>query len=151
MTKERKRLFDVITESIKIIALIAGGIWAIITWQSEQKEHAVTAKRELQRPFYEKQLTLYLEASKVAAQLAYLKEHNKEDQAIEARFWQLYWGELALVESPASIDGAHSLSRPSWCPFVSSTLTKKNVTIRKWVRLYLSHTKHEMKCNSVGV
>ncbi|MFL5281423.1 MAG: hypothetical protein ACJ8AW_10605 [Rhodopila sp.] len=99
MTENRKRTFDAITETIKIIALILGGLWAITTWQSNQTDQADAAKRELQKPFFEKQLSLYIEASKTAARLAYLKEHNKNDEAVEARFWESYWGELAFAES----------------------------------------------------
>ena len=58
-----------------------------------------TVKRELQRPYQEKQLSIYVDATRVVAHLAASPTVDKE--ANEARFWELYWGDLAFVESPA--------------------------------------------------
>jgi hypothetical protein len=50
---------------------------------------------ESTRPFLEKQLALYAEAALICARLA----TSPGDGNALARFWELYWGELALVEN----------------------------------------------------
>jgi ribosomal protein L14E/L6E/L27E len=61
------------------------------------KQQLAALKRELQRPYEEKKLNLYLDAARVLAHLAASPSIDKEKT--EARFWELYWGELAFVES----------------------------------------------------
>jgi hypothetical protein len=66
--------------------------------QDERAEEQLAAiKRDLQRPYQEKKLNLYLDAARVVAHLASGSPVDKEKT--EARFWELYWGELAFVES----------------------------------------------------
>lgn len=69
--------------------------------QAEQTRRLIEqndrAKRELELPYDEKKLSLYLDAARVLAHLASSPSVDKE--ATEARFWELYWGELAFVES----------------------------------------------------
>jgi hypothetical protein len=60
-------------------------------------EQLAAIKRELERPYQEKKLALYLDAARVLAHLA--ASPNVEKESTEARFWELYWGELAFVES----------------------------------------------------
>ena len=51
------------------------------------------------KPFLEHQLTLYLEASKITAMIATIADDSDpERQKAIRRFWQLYWGELVVVE-----------------------------------------------------
>jgi len=79
--------------------------------EKRQKEQASeVAIRESQKPFLERQLAFYFEAAKVTGKLATLnpgKSATDQDQRISEdwawarrRFWELYWGELAVVESP---------------------------------------------------
>jgi len=101
----------------------SGGIfvalWGALTWWADyqarlQKEQAdrslalVIAKRDSQKPFLEKQLQFYFEAAKVTAKLATLAQSISDkgpgwEQSWDwahRRFFELYWGELAVVESP---------------------------------------------------
>ena len=55
-------------------------------------------KIEATRPFLERQLKLYPEAAHVAAILA-TSQDGAERASAYKRFWELYWGELALVEN----------------------------------------------------
>jgi Tfp pilus assembly protein PilE len=71
-----------------------------IEQEKRSKEQLEATKRELQRPYQERKLSLYLDASRVLAHLAATPDVNKD--ATEARFWELYWGELAFVESTVS-------------------------------------------------
>jgi len=48
----------------------------------------------------EKQLLLYFEAAEVAGRFSTLKPGNKRWNDNENRFWQLYWSELSVIETP---------------------------------------------------
>jgi hypothetical protein len=108
-------------DCLQIITVVGGVIIAVVTflnYSREQKAQAAeethriverddrakeqlkTAKRELERPYQEKKLSLYLDAARVLAHLA--TSPNLKKEATEARFWELYWGELPFVESRAS-------------------------------------------------
>lgn len=59
----------------------------------------MSRKLKATRPFLERQLKLYPEASHIAAVLATTVDPTERTVATK-RFWELYWGELALVENP---------------------------------------------------
>jgi hypothetical protein len=66
----------------------------------ELQEAAVrAAARESAKPFMAKRMELYQRAAADAAIIATIGAGNRPDA--EADFWQLYWGELALVEDGA--------------------------------------------------
>ncbi len=58
-----------------------------------------TRAREVKRPFLEKQMALYFDVCKVVATLARRDVETTERKKATERFWELYWGELSLVES----------------------------------------------------
>jgi hypothetical protein len=58
------------------------------------------AKLLRKQPFLEKQLDLCLEATNVAAVLA-TTTNKAESEKKQARFWELFWGPLAVVENDA--------------------------------------------------
>jgi len=81
-----------------VFAAVIGAGWTLYTWNE-------VAVRESQKPFLEKQLQFYVEASKVAAKLTVLPLRAPTDVAPEEtwdwakqRFWELHWGELVVVE-----------------------------------------------------
>lgn len=107
------------------IAVIIYGTWTAVTWYTNREDQINSANtaartqkmaaseialRDSQRPFLEKQLAFYFEAAKVAGKLATLPpisaEYPKDQRYAEdwgwakRRFWELYWGELGVVESP---------------------------------------------------
>ena len=85
---------------IKILTLVgavAAFIWGAYQFLSTQRNQAETRRIEATRPFLDRQLKLYTEATQAAATLA--TSPSKEDiSSAKQRFWSLYWGELALVE-----------------------------------------------------
>ncbi len=99
-------------ETLKLIAAlgaVASFIWGVWVWDDKSKKELVQAEKESLRlaesrriestkPFLERQLALYTEASQVAAVLATSIDDADRRKAKE-RFWKLYWGELALVEN----------------------------------------------------
>ena len=64
---------------------------------AEAKRASAAKEQEFRRPFWEKQLQLYFDASEAASTLATSTEEPKRRLA-EQKFWQLYWGPLAVVE-----------------------------------------------------
>lgn len=86
-------MFDVekIAKWAAILVSIGGFLWSIGTFLHVR---AI----ESRRPFLDYQLKLYTEATSAAALLATSSDSEKL-KAAETRFWQLYWGELAMVEN----------------------------------------------------
>jgi hypothetical protein len=108
---------------LQVVTVIAGVSTAVATFvfhsidqrtraadlERNSREQLTNVRRELQRPYEEKKLNLYLDAARVLAHLATSPSVDKENT--EARFWELYWGELAFVESRT--EDEKSRSNPS--------------------------------------
>jgi len=58
---------------------------------------AAQQAHERQKPFVETQMKYYFEAAETAAQIP-RTSNDAARQKLIARFWQLYWGPLAVVE-----------------------------------------------------
>jgi len=58
---------------------------------------AATQAHERQKPFVEAQMRFYIEATETAARIPRTTDVPTRD-ALVKRFWELYWGALALVE-----------------------------------------------------
>ena len=89
-----------IGDAIQPFALIFSVIAAVFTFAVSERDKYIDRQVELSQPFYQKQLDLYTETSRVIARLATTQEGDPEHAAALARFWELYWGDLSLVESP---------------------------------------------------
>jgi hypothetical protein len=83
--------------------------WGVYVWKDKSEREIVQQKAEAERlsatrrieatkPFLERQLKLYTEASQVVAIIATTSNNAARSKAVN-RFWELYWGELALVEN----------------------------------------------------
>ncbi len=72
------------------IPIILSAIWAIFSYIDTQR-------RESQKPFLDQQFKLYTEATTVAAKIA-IRGPDRTRNEVQ-RFWELYWGELSMVES----------------------------------------------------
>ncbi len=84
-------------KTIGVLVAIAGFVWGVYQYFDKRGLEIENARVEAARPFLERQLALYTDASRVAAVLA-TSEDTAERTAAAKRFWELYWGELALVE-----------------------------------------------------
>ena len=85
---------------IKALSILGGVIafcWGVFQFIATQNAQAETRRIEATKPFLERQLKLYTEATQAAAMLATSKKPEELDAASK-KFWSLYWGELALVE-----------------------------------------------------
>jgi hypothetical protein len=63
----------------------------------DQQRLLFDVRKEFQKPFYERQMSLCLEASNAAAVLATTQDLGKASAASDT-FWRLYWGQLVAVE-----------------------------------------------------
>jgi hypothetical protein len=85
---------------IKVLTLVGAMIafiWGAYQFLATQRAQAETRRIEATRPFLDRQLGLYTEATLAAATLA--TSSSKEELTLSRqRFWSLFWGELALVE-----------------------------------------------------
>ncbi len=55
-------------------------------------------EKEFQKTFWDKQILLYTEAANATSTIANSQPETDEWKKAKNRFWQLYWGELVLVE-----------------------------------------------------
>ncbi len=76
---------------------IAAFFWGIYTYSDAARQQAETRRIEAARPFLDKQLSLYTEVTQVTAVIATSTVITDVTTA-KQRFYELYWGELALVE-----------------------------------------------------
>jgi len=101
--------FDNGLKVLTVLGAIASFLWGVYQWREksaqdlEARKHesarqVETRRIEATKPFLERQLALYAEATRVAAQVATQGQSDAGKKAL-ARFWELYWGELALVEN----------------------------------------------------
>ncbi len=58
-----------------------------------------TRNLEARKQYLTRQLELYTEATRAAAKLATSNQDSREFAAAKQRFWELYWGELSMVEN----------------------------------------------------
>jgi hypothetical protein len=91
------------------IAGTIAGAWVVLRYLRDQRnttasEH-LTRQMEVRRPFATIQLNLFMEAGKVAGELAAFdkstegwQEHTEWKKAY-TRFYQLFWAELSIVEN----------------------------------------------------
>jgi ribulose bisphosphate carboxylase small subunit len=94
---------------IGVVVTLGGFLWGMWTYSDTKRRElaredraaaqlAETRRIEATKPFLERQLKLYTEASQVAAMLATTQDETEKLKA-RRRFSALYWGELVLVES----------------------------------------------------
>lgn len=107
--------FDQWLKMLTLVGALGSFGWGVYQWQvnaereraqaqSEADRLATSRKIEATKPFLERQLKLYTEASQVAAIMS-TSSDNAERAKATKRFWELYWGELALVENQ-DVEGA---------------------------------------------
>lgn len=92
--------FEELSEFVALLILFCTGLWAFFQFVVNYRLNLQSKRIEATKPFLEKQLALYTEATEVAAKLA-TSQSDDELDAAKKRFLALYWGELALVEDKA--------------------------------------------------
>jgi hypothetical protein len=89
----------IVGEALQPFALVVAGAFVLVTYVVSEGHVREERAIELRRAYDEKQLELYAEAARVSAHLASAPADDPDRRANVARFWELYWGELAFVES----------------------------------------------------
>jgi hypothetical protein len=108
MSETRQSRFESGLKLLSPLLAVAAFFWGIYTYRDtaqqqlaregvEARRTAETRRIEATRPYLDKQLALYTEATKVTAIIATSADSEEIEKAM-TRFKELYWGELALVE-----------------------------------------------------
>lgn len=101
--------FNEATKLLTIIGAFISFTWTVWTWRSttlkefnklqiETERYENIRRIEASKPFLERQLKLYTELTQITSIIA-TSDNNTKLQEAKKRFWELYWGELALVEN----------------------------------------------------
>ena len=137
----RPSTFDEALKLVGALGALLSFAWGVWVWrdqsirqlrqqQSENLRLAESRRIEATKPFLERQLKLYTEATQVAGVLATSSDANAIAKATE-RFWQLYWGELALVEN-REVEGAMVAFRDSLLASASQSELQNRSLDRSW-------------------
>lgn len=98
---EEKRLaLERLQSWLKVLAFIGACItfgWSVWCYFDKKKSENEVRKIEASQPFLKRQLALFEEATQITAYIA-TSDSPGDEKEKKQRFWQLYWGELALVE-----------------------------------------------------
>jgi hypothetical protein len=114
-------LFEDTFKVLGAMGAIATFLWTVYVWREKSRQElesaALDAERmrltrriEATKPFLERQLELYTEATRAAAIIATSRDPDKVRVATEI-FWQLFSGELALVENSEVATAMRNLGR----------------------------------------
>ena len=114
-------LFDDTFKVLSAFGAIATFLWTVYVWREKSRQEleaaALDAERarltrriEATKPFLERQLELYTDATRAAAIIATSHDPQKVRLATET-FWQLFSGELALVENPEVASAMQNFGR----------------------------------------
>jgi hypothetical protein len=135
----------------QVLSVVVGVVISVLSFnETRQKEAnariAEASKREVEaaKPFLELRQQRYLEALRAAAVLASPRDHDTaEVKKAHARFWELYWAELSLVEAP-EVEGSMVALGRSLEPNLSPTP-------QQVATLNLAHTLRDSLLKSWGV
>ena len=92
-----------------IMIAVATFVFGVVQFSANQKARLAQAETEARKPYLERQLQLYADASRAAATLATASDPKTLAEARQ-RFFQLYWGELAMVEDLAVDKAMHEFA-----------------------------------------
>ena len=94
----KKESAETLIKWVSTLVAVGGLIWGITSFLITSRVQSETRQLEARKPFLERQLTLYTEVTQNAAILATSNDLDAIEQARQ-RFWELYWGELSMVEN----------------------------------------------------
>ena len=136
---------------LPLIGAVVAFSWGIYQYVDTQTSQAEIRKIEARKPFLERQLKLYTEATQVASKIANCDD-CPEMTKIKNRFWELYYGELALVEDrrveSAMVQFGEKLKGKDVVKLVDGK--KVNLSLRS-LSLALSHACRDSLADSWGV
>jgi len=104
MTSMTAISFEAWTRILTLAGAVVAFAWGVYQFSANQTSQAETRRIEATRPFLDRQLKLYTDATQSTATIA-TSASAADVAASTLRFWSLYWGELALVEDKR-VEGA---------------------------------------------
>lgn len=87
------------------IVTIGGLALGVANYLSTIRRDVDTRNLEARKQYLTRQLDLYTDATRTAAKLSTSSRDSSEGVTAERRFWELYWGELSMVEN-REVEGA---------------------------------------------
>jgi hypothetical protein len=100
----KKENAETVIKWLGVLIALGGFLWGVTSFMLTARIQAEARRLESRKIFLDRQLELYTEATQVAATLATSTDAAKLETA-QNRFWELYWGELSMVEN-RSVEGA---------------------------------------------
>jgi hypothetical protein len=90
---------------VAALTLIVGVFEYYATYKHQRQAEQTVAVRDSQKPFLDRQFSLYFDAVDTTATIATSKLGSPDRERAEVHFWRLYWGQLASVEN-GDVEGA---------------------------------------------
>ncbi|HXD95926.1 MAG TPA: hypothetical protein VN646_05265 [Candidatus Acidoferrum sp.] len=90
---------------IGAVVALGGLALGVVNYLATVRRDVETRNLEARKQYLTRQLDLYTEATRSAAKIATAKPGSPDHAKALARFWELYWGELSMVENSA-VEGA---------------------------------------------
>jgi hypothetical protein len=88
------------------VAITLGGLaLGVANYLASVRRDVETRNLEARKQYLTRQLDLYTEATRAAAKLATARQGSPDYTKAWGRFWELYWGELSMVEN-REVEGA---------------------------------------------
>lgn len=84
---------------IGAIVALGGLALGVVNYLATVRRDAETRNLEARKQYLTRQLDLYTDATRAAAKLATAPPDSAEYRKARTRFWELYWGELSMVEN----------------------------------------------------
>jgi hypothetical protein len=94
------RTIDALAKLLTVVAIILGGGWTLIQYTINRADQLRAQQLEASKPFLEKRLQFYIEATTAAATITTSKNPDEVAQA-KQKFWMLYSGPLIVLAEPA--------------------------------------------------
>ncbi len=91
-----------IEKTLKLVGVIVtlGGLaLGVANYLATIRRDVETRNLEARKQYLTRQLELYTEATRAAAKLATSHQDSREFAGAKQRFWELYWGDLSMVEN----------------------------------------------------
>src|SRR5690242_10574000 len=99
-----RQIADLVIKSSALLAVIVGGVRFYVDYQERSKQeskHQQQAeelrKKEFQLNLFTKQMDLYHKVCDATAKIALAPDKARVESEVNT-FWELYWGELCMVE-----------------------------------------------------
>jgi hypothetical protein len=84
---------------IGAITTLVGLALGVMNYLATVRRDAETRNLEARKQYVTRQLDLYTDATRAAAKIATSKPESPEYTKAFDRFWELYWGELSMIET----------------------------------------------------